>query len=158
MMQPAAIRLHSKEEEDLYLIKVCCMGFEVGRNSNKLPCLCLKLVGGILLIFIPMLFEKKRRDIVFSSVSFMIPRREFIEHLTLHDLGKQGHGPGLWAANLIGRDDLKSRNILSKYHSHNAFSLHVKNNNVCLSVCLSVHLSMCYTLLLNGWTEIHQAW
>ena len=41
--------------------------------------------------------------------------RELIKHLTLCWIEKQGHGLALRLAYLIGCDDIKSCNILSKY-------------------------------------------
>ena len=51
---------------------------------------------------------------LFEEVQHILTK-EFIEHLTPHSLEKQGHERGLRAENLICRDDVKCRNILSKY-------------------------------------------
>ena len=47
--------------------------------------------------------------------------RKFIEHLTPHSLESKGQGWGLQAANLIGRNDVKCHNILSKCYLTEGF-------------------------------------
>ena len=49
------------------------------------------------------------------SKKTIVDEREFIEHLTTRSLKKKGHGRGLRVENLIGSDNGKCHNILSKY-------------------------------------------
>ena len=59
--------------------------------------------------------------------------REFIEHLSIRSHEKRGQWWGLRAASLIGRNDAKCRNILSKYCEREGFESS-KKGDLCSTV------------------------
>ena len=62
-----------------------------------------------------MLLRYSLRCLNNDTIEVLLKKLEVIEHLTLLSVEKQGHGQGLQVENLIGQDDVKCQNILSKY-------------------------------------------